>query len=282
MPCRSAARARGTTSAEAPGAARSKEGRRSTASAEIASERPPERPAAAPQARIDTSASADVPSGSTGREQLSGRTSSLRHRRQSIAVGVCAIALVTTPAALAAGGTPMPGPDDPPSMLTPSSTKTTSSSGSQTAKTSTKRTAESAVPVPDAPLVAAPVAAPRTSITPSVAAPTPDVVQRTAPRVATAPVLTRAAPKPAPTTTTISRAAAKPKTSPKAKPKPHPRLAPSKKAVSRPAGVPRDAVRLGLPAAVLGARPSDAELNGELLVAAALLLAAAAGGSLLL
>jgi hypothetical protein len=47
-------------------------------------------------------------------------------------------------------------------------------------------------------------------------------------------------------------------------------------------GVPRDAVRLGLPAAVLGARPSDAELNGELLVAAALLLAAAAGGSLLL
>jgi hypothetical protein len=41
-------------------------------------------------------------------------------------------------------------------------------------------------------------------------------------------------------------------------------------------------VRLGLPAAALGARPGDAELNGELLVAAALLLAAAAGGSLLL
>ena len=50
----------------------------------------------------------------------------------------------------------------------------------------------------------------------------------------------------------------------------------------QPASVLRDAVRLGLPVAVLRARPSDAELNGELLVAAALLLAAAAGGSLLL
>ena len=38
----------------------------------------------------------------------------------------------------------------------------------------------------------------------------------------------------------------------------------------------------GCGSAVLRARPSDAELNGVLLVAAALLLAAAAGGSLLL
>ena len=190
----------------------------------------------------------------------------------------------------------MPGPDDPPSTLTPSSTKTTTrSSGSQTAR-STKRTAESAVPVPtpDAPLVALSVAAPRTSVTRSVVAPAPDVVQRTAPRVAAAPVGTRTAPRVvAPTTTTTSRAAAKPapkptpkpkaKAKPNVKAKPHHGAAPTKRLEpTRRAGVPRDAVRLGLPAPVLAAGPSDAELNGELLVAAALLLAAAAGGSLLL
>jgi hypothetical protein len=211
-------------------------------------------------------------------------------------MGVCAVALVTPAAGLAAGGTPMPGPDDPPSTLTPSSTKTTTrSSGSQTATTSTKRTAESAVPVPtpDAPLVAAPVAGPRASVTPSVVGPTPDVVQRTAPRVPVVPVVTRTAPRVvAPTTTTMSRTAAKPARKPKPKPqataKPKLQAKPHHAAPTKPlepprrAGVPRDAVRLGLPAAVLAAGPSDAELNGELLVAAALLLAAAAGGSLLL
>ena len=148
------------------------------------------------------------------------------------------------------------------------------------------------MPTPDAPLVAAPVVAPRTSVTRSVT-PAPDVVQRTQPRVVSPPVVTRTAPRMvAPTTTKTPRATAKPapkskpKPAPKAKEKPKRHASPAKRPESpRSLGAPRDAVRLGLPAAVLGAqtaRPSENELNRELLVVAALLLAAAAGGSLLL
>ena len=55
-------------------------------------------------------------------------TSSLRLRRKTIAASACAVALAYPAAGLAAGGTPMPEPDDPPSTLTPSSTKTTRAS----------------------------------------------------------------------------------------------------------------------------------------------------------
>jgi hypothetical protein len=152
------------------------------------------------------------------------------------------------------------------------------------------------VPTPDAPLVAAPVVAPRTSVTRSVT-PAPDVVQRTRPRVVSPPVVSRTVPRVvAPTTTKTARAAAKPAPKPKPKPAPKARAKPNRHASPakppespRYLGVPRDAVRLGLPAAALEAqtgiqtaRPSENELNRELLVAAALLLAAAAGGSLLL
>ena len=222
-------------------------------------------------------------------------TSSLRLRRKTIAASACAVALAYPAAGLAAGGTPMPAPDDPPSTLTPSSTKTIRASGSKTGTAATKRTAESAVPVPmpDAPLVAAPVTSARTQVTRSVPTPAPDVVQHAAPRMtSTAPSVTRTTPSPIRSTKTTASAKptqrAKPRPIPKAtaKPKTHRRAAPAAAKAHgpapQPASVLRDAVRLGLPVAVLRARPSDAELNGELLVAAALLLAAAAGGSLLL
>ena len=226
-------------------------------------------------------------------------TSSLRLRRKTIAASACAVALAYPAAGLAAGGTPMPAPDDPPSTLTPSSTKTTRASGLKTGTAATKRTAESAVPVPmpDAPLVAAPVTSARTQVTRSVPTPAPDVVQHAAPRMtSTAPSVTRTTPSPIRSTKTTASA----KPTQRAKPRPIPKATAKAKAQTQthrraapaaakahgpapqPASVLRDAVRLGLPVAVLRARPSDAELNGELLVAAALLLAAAAGGSLLL
>jgi hypothetical protein len=53
-------------------------------------------------------------------------------------------------------------------------------------------------------------------------------------------------------------------------------------AATKHATAPRDAVRFGLPAAVLTARDSGGAPRGALLVAAALLLAVAAGGSTVL
>jgi hypothetical protein len=194
----------------------------------------------------------------------------------------------------------MPGPDDPPSTVAPTSTTTTRSAGVHKATVRTQRTAEGAVPVPspDAPLVPVPVTAPKTSVTRTVTIPAPDVT-RSAPRSThAAPVATRTTRTAAPTRSaphaTVERTTARPSQTPAAEAKAHAKTK-KPKIVHRAApvrhrqpgreprtGVPRDAVRLGLPAAALGGRTDDAELNSELLVAAALLLAAAAGGSLLL
>ena len=79
---------------------------------------------------------------------MSRWTSSLRLRRDLLAVCACLAAFACPAAAWAAGGTPMPAPDDPPGgFATSSSTATKSSKSTQSSKPAR------AVPTPDAPVV---------------------------------------------------------------------------------------------------------------------------------
>ncbi len=138
------------------------------------------------------------------------------------------------------------------------------------------------VPSPDAPVVgssAAPVATkPRVVVRTATATPSPAVSRPSSP--APHPVVTsttpsrtkRAAPKPS----------AKPKPAPTRKAKAKPKHAARTHATASAAATPRDAIRFGLPAAVLSARDSGGAPRAALLVAAALLLAVAAGGSTVL
>ena len=58
---------------------------------------------------------------------MSRWTSSLRLRRDSLAVGACLVAFACPAAGWAAGGTPMPAPDDPPGAFATSSSKSSKS-----------------------------------------------------------------------------------------------------------------------------------------------------------
>jgi len=69
-------------------------------------------------------------------------TSSLRPRRDSLAVGACLVAFACPAAGWAAGGTPMPAPDDPPGAFATKSSKP--SHGTTPAPSPTKAT----VPTP--------------------------------------------------------------------------------------------------------------------------------------
>ena len=212
---------------------------------------------------------------------MSRWTSSLRLGRDSLAVGACLAAFACPQAGWAAGGTPMPAPDDPPGGFATSSSKPTRPS---TATDSSKQAR--VVPTPDAPVVgssAAPVATkPRVVVRTATATPSPAVSRPSSPASAPRPVVTsttpsrtaRAVPKPSP----------KPRPAPtrKAKAKPKPAHTATKHATASAAATPRDAVRFGLPAAVLSARDSGGTPRAALLVAAALLLAVAAGGSTVL
>ena len=117
--CRSRARARGTTSAEAHGAARSKEGRRSRTSAESngSGRRRHGGRSHASLTRVCRPTYGEARKGGT---VVPTWTSSLRLRRKTSQRQHCVVALAYPAAGLAAGGTPMPAPDDPPSTLTPS------------------------------------------------------------------------------------------------------------------------------------------------------------------
>ena len=83
-------------------------------------------------------------------------TSSLRLRGGVLGTGACLAALACAANGWAAGGTPMPAPDDPPPAYRTSTVKTSASRTTPTAPT-TKRVADSApaVPTPDAPVSAA-------------------------------------------------------------------------------------------------------------------------------
>ena len=71
---------------------------------------------------------------------MSRWTSSLRLRRDSLAVGACLAAFACPAAGWAAGGTPMPAPDDPPGAFATSSSKSSKSTKpSQPAKPASQR-----------------------------------------------------------------------------------------------------------------------------------------------
>ena len=208
---------------------------------------------------------------------MSRWTSSLRLRRDLLAVCACLAAFASPAAAWAAGGTPMPAPDDPPGgFATASSTATKSSKSTQSSKPAR------AVPTPDAPVVG------------SSAAPVPTKPRAVVRTATPAPAATRPSspaptPRPVSTSTTPSRTmpaapkpSAKPRPVPARKAKPKPTHAATRHAIASPATTPRDAVRFGLPAAVLAARGDGDAPRAVLLVAAALLLAVAAGGTTVL
>ena len=212
---------------------------------------------------------------------MSRWTSSLRLRRDLLAVCACLAAFACPAAAWAAGGTPMPAPDDPPGgFATASSTATKSSKSTQSSKPAR------AVPTPDAPVVgssAAPVPTkPRAVVRTATATPSPSpAVSRTSsPAPAPRPVSTSTTPSR--TTPAAPKPSAKPRPVPARKAKPKPTHAATRHAIASPATTPRDAVRFGLPAAVLAARGDGDAPRAVLLVAAALLLAVAAGGTTVL
>ena len=211
---------------------------------------------------------------------MSRWTSSLRLRRDSLAFGACLVAFACPAPGWAAGGTPMPAPDDPPGGFATSSS--TPSKRTTPAPSPTKAT----VPTPDAPVVgssAAPVATkPRIVVTSATATPSPALARPTSPAPATRPVTTSTTPS------RTARAVAKPIVTPKPRPAPtrtakaKPKHVATKHPTAFAAATPRDPVRFGLPAAVISARDSGGAPRGALLVAAALLLAVAAGGSTVL
>ena len=88
-----------------------------------------------------------------GRDVVSRWTSSLRLTRDCVVVGVCMVAFACPAVGWAAGGTPMPAPDDPPGVFATSSASKPSKASvpapSHTAKRSSKPAR--AVPTPDAP-----------------------------------------------------------------------------------------------------------------------------------
>ncbi len=218
-------------------------------------------------------------------------TSSLRLRRDSVAAGVCMVAFACPAVGWAAGGTPMPAPDDPPGGFATSSTSKPTKAATAPASRPAKRASEpaQAVPTPDAPAVSSsgPETAPKRPVTRTApAAPEPDTSQAAPTTSTSRPVTTTVMPS------HIARATPKPE--PKAKPAPartvkakHPaaKVATTKHASPPPVAPPspRDAVRHGLPIGVLAARDTGGgDPSGALLVTAALLLAAAAGGSTVL
>ena len=204
---------------------------------------------------------------------MSTWTSSLRPRRESVVAGVCLAVLAWPAAAGAAGGTPMPAPDDPP-------VTSTLSAGTAPAP-KTGRAVESAqpVPTPDAPFAGTSnrTGAPARHTAP---APRPDATSPS-PVAASLPVAkatTRARRPAAPTTAkaTSTRHAGEVR-------------APAPARVKRRSGtpvhraiIPRDAVRLGLPVGVLAAGPPGGGASRVLLLVAAFLFAVAAGGSTVL
>ncbi len=88
---------------------------------------------------------------------MSSRTSSLRFRHEVLAAGACVFALACPVGAFAAGGTPMPAPDAPPSDVALATTKpsATKSTSSTPAPANRKAASTPSVPTPDPPLAAA-------------------------------------------------------------------------------------------------------------------------------
>ena len=225
---------------------------------------------------------------------MSQRTTSLRqrHRPAALAAGLALAAVIQPGSALAAGGSPLPAPDAPPSgqalrpaQATVDATQTKAAPATPSPKTTPTTTRPATVtptpdtPTPDPPLAAAP--------TQTVSKPEPKPASGPETKTTAAPrgEVTTAPASPAtyaqPTRTTR---AAPPAAKPKPKPKPKPRKAPvaavrtpSPPPVTRP---PHDTLRLGLPIAVLPTLEDEASTQLALLLAAAVLLGASGAGGL--
>jgi hypothetical protein len=205
-------------------------------------------------------------------------------RRSALVAGVTLAALVVTGHAGAAGGSPLPVPDDPPAGATVAGR--TATQARPAARATTTSPAAAPVPTPDAPVVAAaqPSSAARA---PSTAAVSPPPVQpaattsvvRTAPRTTPSGPTRRAAP--------VARAARPSGKASASKAAKAAKAAPSKPArTAEPAAtalrVPHDTLRLALPVgALIVGRPDRGPDPGLLVLAAFLLATAAAGGFVL-
>ncbi len=224
---------------------------------------------------------------------MSQRTTSLRqrHRPAALAAGLALAAVIQPGSALAAGGSPLPAPDAPPSgqALRPA----------QATADATQTAAAPATPSPND--ARRPRDRPRSRrhpTRPHRIRPSPQRRRRrsrnrsrslrrrpetkttAAPRgeVTTAPASPATYAQPTRTTR-----AAPPAAKPKPKPKPKPRKAPVA-AVRTPAAArdrpPHDTLRLGLPIAVLPTLEDEASTQLALLLAAAVLLGASGAGGL--
>ena len=221
-------------------------------------------------------------------------TSSLRLRGGVLGTGACLAALACAANGWAAGGTPMPAPDDPPPAYQTSTVKTSAPTTAPTAPRA-KRVAESApaVPTPDAPVSAASTTTAKAPTAKQAAVPAPDPSPGAASRIVHPECLDiaacecgwhRARDDSRPSLDVHSAAfGAEAESEAEAEPQQKTAVTKAKRTVTPPDARPRDAVRLGLPVGALAPRsPGGDGMEGGLLVAAALLLAAAAGGSLLL
>ena len=223
-----------------------------------------------------------------------------------LVVGAALVALVLAGSAHAAGGSPVPAPDDPPPGLqvtaakkardvpTPRATKETAPTTPPTqraTKATTPPTSASAlVPTPDAPL--APTAAPKPAADSSGAngtetkRATPEASpssRPSTPRVAVqsvAPAVVRAQRTVEPPVRT-ARSEPRPRPRKPAKPRQAKPLATRAAEVATPVvRLPHDAIRLGLPVGALIVGRPGSDPDAGLLVLAALLLVVAGAGTL--
>ncbi len=221
-------------------------------------------------------------------------TSSLRLRGGVLGTGACLAALACAANGWAAGGTPMPAPDDPPPAYQTSTVKTSAPTTAPKAPRA-KRVAEPAprVPTPDAPISAASTTtakaahreAGRGSGARSLSERGVGIVHPECLDIAACEYGWHRAREDSRPSLDVHSAAFGAEAESEAKPKAQQKTAvtKAKRTVTPPDARPRDAVRLGLPVGALAPRaPGGDGMEGGLLVAAALLLAAAAGGSLLL
>lgn len=197
-------------------------------------------------------------------------------RRSALVAGVTLAALVVTGHAGAAGGSPLPVPDDPPAGAIVAQAR-------PAARTTGTSPAATLVPTPDAPVVAT-TQSPSAARAPSTAAESPPPAQtaatttvvRTAPRSMPSVPTRRAAP-----VTRAARPSGKATVSKDTKAAP-PRPAPAAEPVATALRVPHDTLRLALPVgALIVGRPDRGPDSGLLVLAAFLLATAAAGGFVL-
>ena len=233
--------------------------------------------------------------------------SSLRLPVLVAGVGAIVLALGLAASAQAAGGSPLPAPDDPPPGLeltrtkvvrTVPTTRPTKEAAPKKAATTPASSTAVPVPTPDAPLesTSAPQTPPASSApdgaqTERAVSVAPKVSRRSAPRpavrVAAAPVVAEVAtPTPTRITTPPARAARSEPSAPAKKrssrPEPKPLATQGAEPPVPVARIPHDALRVGIPIGALIVGRPGSDPDAGLLVLAAMLLVTVAVGTLVL